>query len=219
MTPVEKQEKKPKKSFWSSMKMTKDGLKRWRTHVGFVFMTILVGTIIFYVYVNIPSSSFHQNPEDEFENAKRNISSIYRESIHIRDLDVQVDSAGYVKHKKLNIMGDKMQWIVTGMDDYTGWMRETWEGTPLPKYVVKLTAGVMNGPYFAWYPDGKKEGEGRWDRGRRMYSRAWHQNGEPTPTKIDNGTGVVYIYDGSPINLLLGKVYYEGGTVERIEDN
>ena len=76
---------------------------------------------------------------------------------------------------------------------------------------------MLNGPYFAWFPGGKKEGEGTWDMGRRMYSRAWHENGEPTPTKIDDGNGTIYMYEGTAFRFLLGKIHYEGGIAVKIE--
>jgi antitoxin component YwqK of YwqJK toxin-antitoxin module len=219
MDPIEEQEKKPKKSLWSSMKMTKDGFKRWKAHFTFVLMTFIVGTIIFYAYVKIPSTSFQQNTVDEFENAKRNISEVYHNAIHVREVEEKMDSEGIIRYKKPTMMGNKMEWEVTGYDNFTGWIKETWEGTARPKYVVKITSGVLNGPYFSWYPDGKKEGEGIWDMGKRMYSRAWHKNGEATPTKVDDGNGVIYMYDGTVFNTLLGKIHYEGGIAVRIDQN
>ena len=217
MTPIEKQEKKPKKSLWSSMKMTKEGFKRWKTHFGFVLMTFIVGAGIFYAYAKIPSTSFQQNTADEHENAKRNISKIYHDALHIREVEETIDSNGIIRYKKPTMLGNKMEWEVTGYDDYTGWIKETWEGTARPKYIAKLTKGVLNGPYFAWFPGGKKEGEGTWDMGRRMYSRAWHENGEPTPTKIDDGNGTIYMYEGTAFRFLLGKIHYEGGIAVKIE--
>lgn len=218
MTPSEEQEKKPKKSFWEAMKMSKEGFQRWKKHFSFVLMTTIVGTIIFYAYVKIPSSPFRQNPEDEFENAKRDIAGVYHNAIHIREVEEILDGRGIVRYKKPNMIGNKMEWEITGYDEYTGWLKETWEGTARPKFVVKVTRGVLNGPYFAWYPSGKKEGEGIWDMGRRMYSRAWHDNGEPTPTKIDNGTGTIYMFDGTKSRNVIGKIHYEGGQVTKVEN-
>jgi hypothetical protein len=185
------------------------------TAIAFVLvLALFMG--VFYFYRPYAMEVGQQVEDTSLESAKKHILVINSKAVHTNTLWEKPSFTGPMTYNRWEYKLDGMRLQPTRFTPYTGWARETWEGQGAPKWLAHFTDGVLDGPYFAWHGNGVQEGEGIWDMGKRMYARAWHDDGTPTKTKVDNGVGLIVMYNRGKIPHT--KIRYEGGEPKRVDN-
>ena len=84
--------------------------------------------------------------------------------------------------------GERLLYLPDRQTPYTGWSKKLHLNGKIDD-LIHYKDGKQNGPWNRWYDNGQRQYDFLMKQGKMMSGVGWQPTGEPSPTKIVNGTG------------------------------